>query len=100
MVYWARPWLMRAQIVDIAKHVGERHHGVDHGRVAACFLATNLPAPAGEIARDTAHIFLGRDHFDLHHRFQELRVGLQRGFPESGPDLAISNAMTLESTSW
>src|SRR6202166_2760997 len=39
-----------AQIVDVAEHVGERHHGVHHHGVAAHVLALDLAAPRIEIA--------------------------------------------------
>src|SRR5882757_3113884 len=39
-----------AQVADIAEHVGERHHGVDHIGVAAHVLPLNLAASRVDVA--------------------------------------------------
>src|SRR5680860_641547 len=78
------PLAHRAEIVHVAKHVGERHHGADNRGIAARLLAAHLTPAAGEIADDAADIILRRHHLDLHDRLQQLRSRLERAFAEGG----------------
>ena len=69
----------RAQVIDVAEHVGERHHRVDDVGVAAHVLALDLAAPRVEVADDGAGVVLRRHHLDLHDRLQQHRLAeLQR----------------------
>ena len=70
----------RAQRVDVAEHVGQRHEGVDRNGVAARFLPRHLAPTRSQVADDVAGVFFRRDHFDLHHRFQQLCAGLFEAF--------------------
>src|SRR5690606_24091812 len=66
----------RAQFVDVAEHVGERHHGLDDLRVAAGVGALDHAAAAVEVADHVAHVLLGRHDLDLHDRLEQLDAGL------------------------
>src|SRR5205823_5982991 len=75
----------RAQRVDIAEHVGERHHRIDHPGIATAIHAGDLAAPAVQVADHIAHIVLRRDDLDPHDRFKQLWRRLQYAFLEGGP---------------
>ncbi|VVT18912.1 transposase [Roseovarius sp. EC-SD190] len=75
----------RAQRVDIAEHIGQRHVCIDRNRVAALLLTRNLPTPRRKIADDVAGIFLGRHDFDLHNRLEQLGTGLLETFAHAHP---------------
>src|SRR5262249_48762164 len=62
-----------AQVVDVAEHVGERHHRVDDVGVAAHVLALDLAAPRVEVADDGAGVVFRRHHLDLHDRLEQNR---------------------------
>src|SRR3954468_9243628 len=70
----------RTQLIDVAKHVGERDDRLDNLRVAAAVGSLDLPAPAVDVADDVAEIILGSDALDLHYRLEQLDAGLVRRF--------------------
>src|SRR5690554_3671611 len=51
------PLAHRAKRVDVAKHVGKRHHGIDHLGDTAGFGAADLTAAGVQVADDVADIF-------------------------------------------
>src|SRR5581483_1833540 len=72
-----------AQIGSIAKHLAERHHGLD-GR---CPARTRLHAfdqrpPRGQVAHNCARVLVGNDDLNTHHRFQEHRTAALHAFLE------------------
>ena len=83
----------RAQRVDVAEHVGQRHHGVDHPGVAPLSMPVMLPRRAVQVADDVAHVLLGRHHLDPHDRLEQQRRRLRACLRGRPPAAAISNAM-------
>src|SRR6516165_12647740 len=74
----------RPQGIDVAKHVGERHHGIDDSRIAARIHAGDLPAATVEVADHVSHVHLWRHHFDSHNRLEKFRGSLHYAFLEGG----------------
>src|SRR5712691_2622850 len=68
----------RPEIGRIAEHFRQRHARLDDLRAAAIFLRLYVAAPAGEVAHHVAHVILGDDHLDAHHRLEEDRLGFLR----------------------
>src|SRR5271155_2953652 len=60
----------RPQRVDIAEHVGERHHRLDDASIIARIHASDLAAPTVKIADHIAHVVVWRYHLDPHDRFE------------------------------
>ena len=75
----------RAQGVDVAEHVGERHEGVDHVGIATRILALNHAPTRGQVADDAAGIFFRRHDFDLHDRLEQLGASLAQTFTHTHP---------------
>src|SRR5581483_10880260 len=75
----------RAELVDVAEHVGERHHRVDDLRVAARIGAGDLAAPRVDVADHRAKILLRRHHLDLHDRLEQHRARLLQRVAEGLP---------------
>src|SRR6516164_2488424 len=48
----------RPQGINVTKHIGEGDHRVDHPRVAASVHASDLAAPAVQVADHVTHILL------------------------------------------
>ncbi len=70
----------RAQRIDVAEHVGERHESPDHRCVAAHLLIANLTAPRVDVADDATDELARRYDFDVHDRLEQLDAGLLAAF--------------------
>src|SRR5262245_32971912 len=70
------PLRARAEIGRVAEHLRQRHARRDDLRAAAIFLRLNLPAAARQVAHHIAHVFLGDDDLDAHHRLEQHRLRL------------------------
>src|SRR5690606_16021722 len=75
----------RAQLADVAEHVGERHVGPDDGGVAPHLLAADLTTAAVDVANDVADEVARRHHLDVHDRLKELDACLGRTFTHGSP---------------
>src|SRR6266536_5445359 len=72
----ARPALgLRPQVADVAEHLRQRHRGADDAGAAALLHRLDVTAAGVEVADDVAHVLLGRDDLDRHHRLEDHRVG-------------------------
>src|SRR3546814_10665798 len=76
--------LFRSQGVDVAEHVGQRHHSIDHLGIAAAVHAQHADAAAVQIADNVAHVLVRRPHLDLHHRLEQYRACLRNALEERG----------------
>ena len=99
-MYVARPCVLLRRSVDVAEHRRERHLGVDDLRVAALAHAEDPAAARVEVADDVAHVVLGHDDLDRHHRLEQVQARALARRPGSAIDAATSNAGPDESTSW
>ena len=66
----------RAQLRGVAKKLGERHFGGDDFDLSALAHRFDAAAFAVDRARDIAHEFLGRHHFQFHDGFKDDRLRL------------------------
>src|SRR5919204_6407583 len=74
----------RPQGVDVAKHVGEWNHSIDHARIAARIHPGDLSAAAVQVADHITHVILRGNHLDPHNRFEQLWPRLHDAFLEGG----------------
>src|SRR5215469_8920584 len=78
------PLAHRPQGVDVAEHVGERHHRIDDPSIAAAIHPRHLAPTAVQVPDNVAHILLRGHHFDPHDRLEEPRPGLHDAVLEGG----------------
>src|ERR671916_209799 len=71
-----------AQVTHVAEHLRERDQRPDDAGAGALLHRLDHPAPGVQVADDVAHVVLGRDHLDGHHRLEQGRAGLARGLLE------------------
>src|SRR5471030_3475992 len=66
------PLGLAAQLIDVAEHVGQRHHGGDNLGVAARILTLYLATTGIEVADHAAKKFIRRHDFHLHDGLEQL----------------------------
>src|SRR5690625_757587 len=70
-----------AQISGVTEHFGQRHFSVhDFTHTDTVFHPVNDAAATVEVTHHITHVFLGSDHFHLHHRLKQYCPALLRQF--------------------
>lgn len=67
----------------VAEHFGKRNFCDDREYLTFGLTAFDLTALGSDRAVDVAHVFLGRNDFELHDRFEQYRLGALGGILES-----------------
>src|SRR3984957_19467941 len=70
------------QLVDIAEHVGQRHHRIDDHRIGPHVLPLHLAATGQKITHHEAGVLLGGNDLDLHDRLEQNRTALLQALAE------------------
>src|SRR5690606_2891019 len=70
---------LRAQVTDVAEHLGQRHEGANDLDAGRILHGLDLTAPRVEVADDVAHVLLGRTYLDRHERLEQNGARLARG---------------------
>src|ERR1700676_2168629 len=83
----ASPALRAAsQIRGVTEHLRQRHLAANDLRSGARLHPQRMAAPRIEIAEDIAHVFLGHDRLNAHHRLKKYGLRLAAGlFERHGP---------------
>ena len=72
----------RAEIVSVAKHLRQRHEGVDDLVKAALLGALHLAAAGVDVTNDVAEVVVGGRNLDGHHGLKKLGLCLASRFTE------------------
>src|SRR3989442_1707567 len=70
------PLRHRAEVRHVPEHLSQRDVGADHLRAAARLHREDAAAAAVQVAHHGPHVLLGRHDLDVHHGFEEDRLGL------------------------
>ena len=74
---------LRAQVADVAEHLGQRHQGTHDLDAGGVLHRLDLAATGVQVADDVAHVLLGSTHLDAHERLEDGGVGLADGLLEA-----------------